>query len=129
MLPSDQTIENGYTEKEISDNKLFSYHVVNDTIINQALSLNDNVNEVNSIGFPSEVPVLKLISSDFQKRVKDGDEIQKSHVKRLGANAGSQMIDGSHGFFQTHVTEIHDATSTFLKKSTKYLLQIQTKGS
>lgn len=77
MLFSDQTVENGYTEKEISDNKLFSYHVVNDTIINQALSLNDNVNEVNSIVFPSEVPVLKLISSDFQKRVKDGDEIQK----------------------------------------------------
>lgn len=80
------------------------------------MSLNDNVNEVNSIVFTSEVPVLKLISSDFQKRVKDGDEIQKSHVKRLGANAESQMIDGSHGFYQTNVTDISDATSNFLKK-------------
>ena len=43
-------------------------------------------------------------------------EMRFKKVKRLGANAESQMIDGSHGFFQTHVTEIHDATSTFLKK-------------
>ncbi|MGE7109731.1 alpha/beta fold hydrolase [Lysinibacillus sp. NPDC047702] len=116
LVPSAQTVENGYIEKEISDNKLFSYHVVNDTIINQALSLNDNVNEVNSVVFPSEIPVLKLISSVQLKQQKDGEEIQKNHLNRLGANAESQIIDGSHGFFQTHVTDISDATSNFLKK-------------
>ncbi|MGE7687990.1 alpha/beta fold hydrolase [Lysinibacillus sp. NPDC097214] len=116
LLPSDQTVENGYTENEISDNKLFSYHVVNDTISNQVSSLNDNVNEVNSVVFPSEIPVLKLISSVSQKQLKDGEEIQKNHLNRLGANAESQIIDGSHGFFQTHVTDISDATSNFLKK-------------
>jgi len=116
LLPSDQTVENGYTENEISDNKLFSYHVVNDTIINQASSLNDTVNEVNSVVFPSEIPVLKLISSVSQKQLKDGEEIQKNHLNRLGANAESQIIDGSHGFYQTHVTDISDATSNFLKK-------------
>jgi len=116
LLPSDQTVENGYTEKEISDNKLFSYHVVNDTIINQISSLNDNINEVNSIVFPSEVPVLKLISSVSQKQIKDGEEIQKNHLNRLGANAESKIIDGSHLFYQTNVTDISDATSNFLKK-------------
>jgi len=116
LLPSDQTVENGYTENEISDNKLFSYHVVNDTIINQASSLNDTVNEVNSVVFPSEIPVLKLISSVGLKQLKDGEEIQKNHLNRLGANAESQIIDGSHGFYQTNVTDISDATSNFLKK-------------
>lgn len=116
LVPSAQTVENGYTEKEISDNKLFSYHVVNNTIINQALSLNDNVNEVNSVVFPSEIPVLKLISSIQLKQLKDGEEIQKNHLNRLGANAESKIIDGSHGFYQTNVTDISDATSNFLKK-------------
>ncbi|MCG3088519.1 alpha/beta fold hydrolase [Sporosarcina cyprini] len=116
LLPSEQTVENDYTEKEISDNRLFSYHVVNDTIINQISSLNDNINEVNSIVFPAEVPVLKLISSVSQKQLKNGEEIQKDHVNRLGTNAEFQIIDGSHGFYQTHVTEICDATKNFLDK-------------
>lgn len=116
LLPSAQTVENGYTEKEISDNKLFTYHVLNDTIINQALSLNDIVNEVNSVFFPSEIPVLKLISSVNQQQIKAGEEIQKNHLKRLGTNAESKIIDGSHGFYQTNVTDISDATSNFLKK-------------
>lgn len=114
LVPSAQKVENGYTEKEISDNKLFSYHVVNDTIINQALSLNDNVNEVNSVVFPHEIPVLKLISSVTQKQ--GGEEFQINHLNRLGANAESKIIDGSHVFFQTNVTDISDATSNFLEK-------------
>ncbi len=116
LLPTAQTVENGYTEKEISDSKLFTYHAFNDTIMNQALSLNDIVNEVNSVVFPSELPVLKLISSVSLKQLKDGEEIQKNHLNRLGTNAESKLIDGSHGFFQTNVTDISDATSNFLKK-------------
>ena len=116
LVPPPQKVENSYTEKEISDNKLFSYHVTNDTIINQASSLNDTVNEVNSVVFPSEIPVLKLISSVSQKQIKGGEEIQKNHLNRLGAKAESKIIDGSHMFYQTNVTDISDATSNFLKK-------------
>jgi len=43
-------------------------------------------------------------------------EMRFKKVKRLGANAESQMIDGSHGFYQTNVTDISDTTSNFLKK-------------
>ncbi len=78
------------------------------------MSLNDAVNEVNSVVFPSEIPVLKLISSVTQKQ--GGEEYQINHLNRLGANAESQIIDGSHGFYQTNVTDISDATSNFLKK-------------
>ncbi|MBB4826410.1 pimeloyl-ACP methyl ester carboxylesterase [Sporosarcina luteola] len=116
LQPSNHTVENGYTEKEIRDHQLFSYHVLNDTIHNQMLHSDDNINEVNSIVFPSEVPVLKLISSYAQKEVKNGEEYQKDHLKRLGANVESQIIDGSHIFYQTNVKDITDATSTFLKK-------------
>lgn len=117
LVPPAQKVENGYTEKEISDNKLFFYHVTNDTILNQALSINDTINEVNSVVFPQEIPVLKLISSVSQKQI--GEEILKNHLNRLGANAESKIIDGSHMFYQTNVTDISDATSNFLKKTTK----------
>lgn len=68
MQPS-QKVENGYTEKEISDYKLFANHVLNDTIIDQSYRLLDNIKEVNAIAFPQEIPVLKLISSQTAKKV------------------------------------------------------------
>ncbi|GKV57005.1 hydrolase [Sporosarcina sp. NCCP-2222] len=116
LVTSTQTVENDYTEKEIRDHQLFSYHLFNKTINNQIRSSDDNINEVISTVFPSEVPVLKLISSYAQKEVENGEELQKDHLKRLGANVEFQMIDGSHTFYQTNVKDITEATSTFLKK-------------
>lgn len=121
MSPAQKT-ENGYTEKEISDYKLFAYHVLNDTIIDQSYRILDNINEVNAIAFPQEIPVLKLISSQTVKKV--GAEYQTNHLNRLGANAESKIIDRSHFIYQTNVTDICDATSTFLKKSTAKRRQI-----
>ncbi len=112
LIPPVQKVENGYTEKEISDYKLFAYHVLNDTIIDQSYRMLDNINEVNAIAFPQEIPVLKLISSETEK--KAGAEYQTNHLNRLGANAESKIIDSSHFIYQTNVTDICDATSTFL---------------
>ncbi|MFX4263339.1 alpha/beta fold hydrolase [Pelotomaculum propionicicum] len=114
LMPPAQKAENGYTEKEISDYKLFANHVLNDTIIDQSYRMLDNINEVNAIAFPQEIPVLKLISS--QTSQKAGAEYQTDHLNRLGANAESKIMDGSHFIYQTNVTEIYDATSTFLKQ-------------
>lgn len=109
-----QKVENGYTEKEISDCKLFTNHVLNDTIIDQSYRMLDNINEVNGIPFPHEIPVLKLISA--QTETKAGAEYQSNHLNRLGANAESRIIDSSHFMYQTHVRDICDVTSTFLEK-------------
>ncbi|GCD11861.1 alpha/beta fold hydrolase [Clostridium tagluense] len=113
MHPS-QKSENGYNEKEISDYKLFAYYVLNDTIINQSYRMLENIKEVNAIGFPQEIPVLKLISSQTEK--KAGAEYQINHLNRLGAKAESRIIDCSHFIYQTNVTDICDAVSTFLEK-------------
>ncbi|MCB2311515.1 alpha/beta hydrolase [Clostridium tagluense] len=113
MHPS-QKSENGYTEKEISDYKLFAYYVLNDTIINQSYRMLENIKEVNAIGFPQEIPVLKLISSQTEK--KAGAEYQINHLNRLGAKAESRIIDCSHFIYQTNVTDISDAVITFLEK-------------
>lgn len=114
LMPPAQKAENGYTEKEISDFKLFAYHVLNDTMIDQSLRVLDNINEVNAIALPQEMPVLKLISSQTEKKV--GAEYQKKHLNRLGANAESKIVDGSHFIYQTNVTAICDATRAFLEK-------------
>lgn len=115
LMPPAQKAENGYTEKEISDYKLFAYHVLNDTIIDQSYRMLDNINEVNAIAFPHEIPVLKLISSQTEK--KAGAEYQKNHLNRLGANAESIIIESSHFIYQTNVPDICDATAAFLKKT------------
>jgi len=115
LMPPAQKIENGYTEKEISDYKLFNYHVLNDTMIDQSYRMLDNIKQVNAIAFPQTIPVLKLISSETNK--KAGAEYQTNHLNRLGAKAESKIIDSSHFIYQTHVADICDATNAFLKKS------------
>ncbi len=115
LMPPSQKAENGYTEKEISDYKLFAYHVLNDTIIDQSYRMLDNINEVSAIAFPEEIPVLKLISSQTEK--KAGAEYQTNHLNRLGAKAESMIIDSSHFIYQTKVSDICDATSHFLGKA------------
>lgn len=122
LMPPAQKAENGYTEKEISDYKLFANHVLNDTIIDQSYRMLDNINEVNAIALPQEIPVLKLISSETEKKV--GAEYQTNHLNRLGANTESEIVDGSHFIYQTNVTDICDATNTFLKKATDKRQQI-----
>lgn len=112
LVPPAQKVENGYTEKEISDYTLFANHVLNDTIIDQSYRMLDNINEVNAIAFPGEIPVLKLVSSQTEKKV--GAEYQTNHLNRLGARAESKIIDCSHFMYQTNAAEICEATSTFL---------------
>jgi len=114
LMPPSQKVENGYTEKEIRDYKRFVYHILNDTIIDQSYRILDNISEVNAIAFPQEIPVLKLTSSQTEKKI--GAEYKADHLNRLGANAESKIIDGSHFTYQTNVADICDATSTFLEK-------------
>lgn len=114
LMPPAQKAENGYTEKEIGDYKLFAYHVLNDTMIDQSYRMLDNINEVNAITFPQKIPVLKLISSQTEKKV--GVEYQTNHLNRLGTNTESKIIDCSHFIYQTNVADICDAASAFLEK-------------
>ncbi len=112
LMPPSQKTENGYTAKEIGDYRLFSYHVLNDTMIDQSYRLLENIKEVSAIDFPQEIPVLKLISSQTVKRA--GQEYQTNHLNRLGADAESGIIECSHFIYQTNVTDIVDATRAFL---------------
>lgn len=115
LTPPAQKTENGYTEKEISDYKLFANHVLNDTIIDQSYRIPENINEVSTLAFPHQIPVLKLISSQTENSI--GAEYQTDHLSRLGANAESQIIEGTHFFYQTNVKDICDAATAFLDKT------------
>ncbi len=99
-----QKAENGYTVKEINDYRMFTNHVLNNTIIDQSMRTLDNINEVSAIAFPQGIPVLKLISS--QAVEKTGKEYQTGHLNRLGSNVESKVIDGTHFFYQTNIADI-----------------------
>jgi len=115
LVPPAQKPENGYTAKEIGDYKLFTYHVLNNTIIDQSLRMLENIKEVKEMPFPQDIPVLKLISSQSQKRV--GKEYQEDHLARLGAAAESMIIDSNHFIYQTRAADICRAAAAFLDKN------------
>jgi pimeloyl-ACP methyl ester carboxylesterase len=115
LVPPAQKVENGYTEKEIRDYKLFAFHVLNDTIIDQSYRMLENINEVSAIPFPAEIPVLKLVSSQSLKKV--GENYQTKHLNRLGAGAESMTVDSSHFIYQTKAADICKATDAFLEKN------------
>lgn len=113
LAPAAQLPENGYTSKEISDYQLFSYHVLNDTIIDQSYRLLENIEEVNSMAFPPQIPVLKLIAS--QTVENEGAEYQTNHLNRMGSKVESGVINSSHFMYQSNVADIYEATRTFIK--------------
>jgi pimeloyl-ACP methyl ester carboxylesterase len=119
LVPETKLVENGYTEKEISDYKKFTYHVINDTFINQSSVLMDNVKEVNKIDFPKDIPVIKIISKKTlilmsKKDKDDGMAYQNEHLKRLGNSADYKVLEGSHFIYQTKIDEIAQIAKTFL---------------
>ena len=114
LIPPMQKTENGYTEKEIKDYKVFSGHVLNDTMIDQSLRLLDNINELDDIPFPQDIPAIKLISAQSKKRV--GDEYQDKHIARLGGKVETRIVNSTHFIYQTHVADICSAARALTEK-------------
>lgn len=118
LAPETKLAENGYTTKEVADYRLFNLHVVNDTLISQASLLMENIKQVNRLTFPTQVPVLKLISTQtiagMAKRDRDdGMGYQRAHLARLGGKY--QTIDATHFMYQTKAEQIAGLTRIFLE--------------
>jgi len=119
LFPDTRLIENGYTAQEIEHYRLFSFHAVNDTMINQAQTLTENVSEVNALPFPEEIPVLKLISQETIDTMAehdndDGMGYQRDHLRRLGSRVSYQVLDATHLLYQTEIADIVQLTNAFL---------------
>jgi len=121
LIPEFKLIENGYTEKEQADYKLFTYFGSNDTVIDQAVLFGANIQEVSELKFPETIPVLKLIASNTLKTMgkkskDDGMGYQTKHLNRLGQNASFKVIEGSHMIYQTQSELIKKYTDEFLSE-------------
>jgi len=119
LLKETKLVANGYTDKEISDHRIYSYHSINDTMVNQMSLLGDNIAEVNNLEFPESIPVLKLISTQSiknmaKKNKDDGMGYQRNHLKRLGDQATYEVLDASHLLYQTKAREIAEISSWFI---------------
>jgi len=119
LFPDTKLIENGYTAQEIEHYRLFSFHAVNDTMINQAKTLTENIREVNTLPFPKEIPVLKLIAQETIDTMAEQDNdngmgYQHDHLRRLGNQPSYQILDATHLLYQTRVAEIVQLTNAFL---------------
>lgn len=122
LAPETKLVENGYTEKEREDYKIFLNHTINNTMIDQSLRLMDNVKEVNKISFPEDIPVLKIISKQSidkiaKKDKDDGMGYQNEHLDRLGENVSYEVLDSTHFVYQTKIDEIVALTKQFLERT------------
>ncbi|HAE42601.1 MAG TPA: alpha/beta hydrolase [Clostridiales bacterium] len=122
LVPDTKLVENGYTEKEIADYKTFTYHVLNDTLIDQSLLLIENINEVNGMVFPEDIPVLKIISKQSievmaKKDKDDGMGYQNRHLSMLGNKVAHAVVDSTHFVYQTHFDQIVEMTDAFLDQN------------
>ncbi|MDW7669509.1 MAG: alpha/beta hydrolase [Bacillota bacterium] len=124
LAPETKLIENGYTKKEREDYKKFISYTINNTMIDQSLRLMDNVKEVNTLPFPEDIPVLKIISKQSidkiaKKDKNDGMKYQNDHLDRLGKNVSYEVLDATHFMYQSKVHEIVELTNQFLAKNKK----------
>ncbi len=122
LVPDPKRLENGYTPKEKADYKLFYYHVLNDTLINQTEASFASMMEVKELPFPKNIPVLKLIASQTiaamaKKDKDDGMGYQKAHLSRLGESAAYKVIEGSHFIYHTKADEIAALTHEFTTRA------------
>lgn len=119
LIPDTKLVENGYIEQEIEDYRLFSFHAVNDTMIDQARKITDNIEEVKKLPFLEHIPVLKLIAKEtIEEMAKidkdDGMGYQNDHLNRLGENASYKVLDATHLLYQTKIDKIAEYTNDFL---------------
>jgi pimeloyl-ACP methyl ester carboxylesterase len=110
--------KNGYARKEAKDYTKFMNHSYNDTVIDQLSRFNDNIAEVQSLKFPSEVPVLKIVASETAQRKQTGKDYQDAHISRLGQNAQWVTMDGTHFIYHGNAAAIRGATDSFLRTLT-----------
>jgi len=106
--------KSGYTKEEIEDYTKFMNHCINDTSNEQTCRFNDNTREVMNMDFPNEIPVLRILSSETEKKLKD--DILKNHLDKLGINAKSITLEGNHFIYHMAVTEIAEATISLLSQ-------------
>ena len=119
LVPDTKLLENGYSQKEIKDYRMFNYHLINKTMINQELFFMENIKGVNGLPFPENIPVLKIIPQDtldsMAKKDKEaGMEYQKKHLNRLGEKASYEVLEGTHFIYQKQVDEIVRLINKFL---------------
>lgn len=107
--------KNGYTPAETASYTKFMNHYYNDTVADQLSRLNENIEELMGLPFPSSIPVLKLVAGETMQGKQTGEAYQNAHMQRLGANAQWETIEGNHFIYHGHVKEIHAATDRFLQ--------------
>lgn len=114
ITPPIQKLEYGYTKKEQHDYKLFSLHNMTPALADQNLQLFNCVQEVKGLPYPSTIPTLKIESEQAIKRF--GEQYQKDHIARLGANTVEATIPGSvHMMHEKNHKDIADLSKKFLK--------------
>ena len=114
----------GYTEKEINDMIVFSGFTLNNTSLEQIGNSADFIKETQQLPYPQDIPYFKVISRQtyetsnpqLKKAGITPQEYQTRHLERIGPNAQSEILDGSHFIYANNVDRITQITEAFVGK-------------
>lgn len=113
------SLQCGYTEKEINDMVTFSGFSFNNTLLEQLRNSAEFVKCVHNTTYPTQVPYFKVISKQTyetpNKQIKmSPKEYQMEHLVRVGAEHSYEILDGTHFIYQKNADRIKDIVTTFL---------------
>ena len=102
------------SEDLINLNIIFRYTSFNDNISNEKDNLVKNINDVISLNFPDNMPVIMFLASENCKSVPDWED---SHRDMLNNHPDSEIIilEGTHYIYKDQRKAISDKLKTWIK--------------
>jgi pimeloyl-ACP methyl ester carboxylesterase len=117
-------ISKGFTQAEINDVTVFSGFTINDTIVEQIANSAEFIKQTMDLPFPESIPYFKIISKRTyetpNKQLKmTPQEYQSRHLKRIGAHARYEILDGTHFIYLNNVDRIAEIADDVLLKANR----------
>ena len=114
-------LDNGYTEKEINDMKIFGGFSLNDNVLEQIGRSTDYIKDTMELAFPESVPYFKVISRDTyetpNKQLKiTPQQYQQDHLARIGLHADYEILEGNHFIYAGNTGRISEIVDNVLSQ-------------
>ena len=114
-------LDNGYTEKEISDMKIFGGFSLNDNVLEQIGRSTDYIKDTMALPFPESVPYFKVISKDTyetpNKQLKTTpQQYQHDHLERIGQHVEHEILEGNHFIYAGNADRISEIVENVLSQ-------------
>ena len=109
------TEENGFTQEEIRNIRLFMNHEVNPTTLNRIRLYSETIHEVVAHPFPQDIPVLSIRPTEPNPGSAMTDsQNNEAHMQRYNEASKLLIMEGNHNIHMGNHVQIREAINAFL---------------